>query len=482
MITTDDPTAQNRAHRKIIVFGLAMVMFLSAIEATIVATAMPTIVGDLGGMSLFGLVGSSYLLASTVMIPLYGRLADLRGRKKMMMVGITLFLLGSTVCAISHKFGILVIGRVIQGLGAGAIQPITLTLIGDLFTLEERGRIQGLMGAIWGSAGICGPLVGAFLVEHPGFFGWRSIFWFNIPFGVLAAFIISRNLREPLHRGEPPHIDWIGAALLISGSGALLIASGGVHTAVMGVLGLLLLAGLIVVEARVREPLLPLPLLTRRDIAIGCMSALLMGGCFMGIVNYLPLYIQTGLGHTPQEAGSSLTPLLVGWPIASTTTSFLLVRTGFRTPLLIGSVALATATLGLHLWTLHPIIWILWPVMFLMGVGLGLSTTSVIVAIQTSVRYNQRGLATALNMFSRSMGGAVGVGIAGMLLGIGINAHDNAGIPSADPETLTSILSNVFIALALVAACHVPLCFLYPPRSTRRGDADTDVIAPALME
>ena len=459
-----------------------MAMFLSAIEATIVATAMPTIVGDLGGMNLFGLVGSSYLLSSTVMIPLYGRLADLRGRKTMMLLGIFLFLLGSSICGAAHRLGILIVGRVIQGMGAGAIQPITITLIGDLFSLEERGRIQGLMGTIWGFAGVCGPLVGAFLVDHPDVFGWRSIFWLNLPFGLIAATIIGRNLREPVHAGKPPRIDWLGAVLLISGSGALLVASGGVYAVELAAVGFALLVMLVLVERRMEEPLLPLTLLTRRDVAIGSMSALLMGACFMGIVNYLPLYIQSGLGRTPVDGGSSLTPLLIGWPIAATTTSFLLVRTGFRTPLLIGSVAVAMATLGLHVWMLHPIKAILWPVMLLMGAGLGLTTTSVIIAVQTSVNYNQRGLATAFNMFSRSMGGAIGVGVAGMMLGIGINAHHSAGTPAVEPEALAEILSKVFITLSLLAVMHIPLCLLYPARSSRKAPGDEAVVAPALIE
>ncbi|MBI1290362.1 MFS transporter [bacterium] len=464
---TDAIAAENRSRRSVIVVGLMMAMFLSAIEATIVATAMPTIVGDLGGLKLYGLVGSSYLLAATVTIPIYGRLADLRGRKTMMLLGIGLFLLGSALCALAPRLGFLVIGRVVQGLGAGAIQPITMTLVGDLFALEERGRIQGLMGTLWGFAGIAGPLLGGTLVST---LGWRSIFWLNIPFGLMAAGVLWKYLREPAHTNKFRQLDWAGGALLVTGSGALLAASGGTYALPLAAAGTALLVALFFVERHASQPLLPLELLTRRDVAVGSLSALTIGVCFMGILNFLPLFIQSGLGRSASVAGSSLTPLLIGWPIAATAASTLMVRTGFRTPLLIGSFAVAIAAAALRFWMQHPVQWMLWPVMILMGAGFGLATSSVVIAVQTSVGYAQRGLATAFNMFSRSMGGAVGVGMAGVLVGVSVGGHGGATDVGADAESLVAALETVFLVFAGLALLHIPLCWFYPKSHTAHED------------
>ncbi|CAN5295262.1 MDR family MFS transporter [soil metagenome] len=480
--TTDLAVIQNRARRPLIVTGLIMAMFLSAIEATIVATAMPTVIKDLGGLSLYGLVGASYLLASTVTIPLYGRLADLRGRKVMMLRGIGLFLAGSTICAFAPRLGILVLGRVIQGLGAGAMQPITMTLIGDLFSLEERGRIQGLMGTVWGLAGVSGPLIGALLVRS---LGWRSIFWLNLPFGLFAAGIIAWSLREPARAVNAPRVDWSGAGLLIFGSGALLAATTGYRILPFTVVGVALITALIVAEQRIKDPLLPIELLTRRDVVIGSLSALLVGACFMGIINFLPLFLQTGLGLSPAIAGSSLSPLLVGWPIAATLSSTFIVRTGFRTPLVVGAFVIATAMIGLRIWMMTPVTIVIYPIMFVLGAGFGLTTSSVIIAVQTSVHYHQRGLATAFNMFSRSMGGAVGVGIAGLLVGVAFGSEGaSASAVAQAPHLLIHTLGNVFLVLAGLAVIHIPLCWAYPPTNAIAQQEAGDHLPPvaALME
>jgi EmrB/QacA subfamily drug resistance transporter len=470
--------AENLSRRGLIVVGLMMAMFLSAIEATIVATAMPSIINDLGGLRLYGLVGSSYLLAATVTIPIYGRLADLRGRKSMMLLGIGLFLLGSALCALAPRLGYLVIGRVVQGLGAGAIQPITMTLVGDLFALEERGRIQGMMGALWGFAGIAGPLLGGTLVAT---LGWRSIFWLNIPFGIMAAVVLWRNLKEPAQKGAASSLDWPGAALLVLGSGALLTASGGVAPLPLALVGVALLVALFFVERTSAKPLLPLELLTRRDVAIGSLSAAMVGICFMGILNFLPLFIQSGLGRSPALAGTALTPLLIGWPIAATASSALLVRTGFRLPLILGALAIALATAALRVWMHYPVQWVLWPVMLVMGAGLGLATSSVVIAVQTSVGYAQRGLATAFNMFSRSMGGAVGVGLAGLLVGVSVGGHGSATDTAGDPAALVASLETVFLVFAGLALLHVPLCWFYPKVHTSHEPAPTKPLAIAAV-
>ena len=463
---TTDSTDANLKNRPVIMAGLMICMFLAAIEGTVVATAMPSVVQDLGGLLYYGLVGSSYLLASTVTIPVYGRLADLRGRKIVLLFGIGLFLLGSMVCAFAHSLGLLITGRVLQGLGAGAIQPITITLVGDLYELKERGPAQALMGSVWAFAGITGPISGGFLVST---LGWRSIFWLNIPVGILAAGMVMWKLREPGRSATAAPIDWLGAGLLVAGSSLLLAATGSDYGFALAAAGAAILGWLVVHCRRNAAPILPFDLLLRRDVLIASLSGTIIGICFMSVLNYLPLYLQLCLGKSPAVAGSTLTPLLIGWPISATLTSSLLPRIGFRRPLIAGSLTIVVVMSALRWWMSHPDAMPLWPIMLLMGMGFGLCTVSMIIAVQTSVSYHQRGLATAFNMFSRSMGGALGVGLAGLIVGVSLGAQGHgAGAPShdVDPALLMTSLGRVFAGLVACAALHVPLCWMYPAVAT----------------
>ncbi len=395
-------------NRTLIVAALLLSMFMAAMEATVVATAMPTVIAELGGIRLYGWVGASYLLASTVTVPLYGKLADRRGRKPVLLAGIALFLAGSLASGLATSIEQLIAFRALQGLGAGAMQPIVLTIIGDLYTPAERGRVQGWFGAVWGFAGVSGPLVGGAIVAAVS---WRWVFLINIPFGIAAALVLGLAFREAPRPASTARLDLLGSAAILLASLALLLAASGVAPMPMAALGMALAVAFVLIERRASDPVLPIDLVTRRLIAVCTLASLLLGVAMMGVLNFLPLYVQGVLHGLPTEAGMVIAPMLVGWPIASAVTSRLLMRVGYRAPLVTGAL-LATVGLG----ALVPLIlerapmWTLGTSMLVFGLGMGLANTAIVIGVQASVGWEQRGVVTAATMFSRTMGGALGVG------------------------------------------------------------------------
>lgn len=415
-------------NRPLTVAALLLAMFMAAIEATVVGTAMPTVVSDLGGLSMYGWVGSVYLLASTVTVPVYGKLADLYGRKPVLLFGIAAFLAGSIACGFAPSITALVVARAVQGIGAGGMQPIALTVIGDLFTVAERGRIQGLFGAVWGISGIAGPLVGGVLVR----WSWRAVFLVNVPFGVAAALVLLIALHESRARAERVSIDWAGASALTLG--AVLVLLGVEGSPIAAVAGAAALIVFVLVERRARDPVLSLELVVRRPIAVGSIAGALLGGAMMATIMYVPLYVQAVMGRSPTQAGATIAPMLVGWPIASAISGRLLPRVGFRAPIWAGS-ALVAGSLLLFSAVLSPgvSVWTLRALMFSYGIGMGFANTALIVAVQSSVKWQQRGVATATTMFSRTLGGAIGVGALGAMLARRLGAE----LPS---ETVSALL------------------------------------------
>ena len=307
---------------------------MAALEATVVATAMPRVIGDLGGIEYYAWVANAYLVASSVSVPLYGKLADMYGRKPVLLLGIALFLVGSIACGAvpsgsAASMPMLIAFRALQGLGAGSMQPIAMTVVGDIFDLEQRSRVQGLFGAAWGFFGLVGPLLGGFMVDH---LSWRWVFLMNIPFGIAAVFLIVTYLHENVDRRERA-VDWAGAALLTLGVGALLVATDRprlVEKAVAAAIAIVLLGLFVVVERRAKEPVLPFELFSRPVLAVSSPVGAMIGGSMMGILTYVPLYVQAVLRGSPTDAGSAITPMVIGWPIASTIGGRLLPRVGFR--------------------------------------------------------------------------------------------------------------------------------------------------------
>lgn len=372
------------SNRPVVVAALLLSMFMAAMEATVVATAMPTVIAELGGIRLYGWVGASYLLASTVTVPLYGKLADRRGRKPILLLGITLFLIGSLASGLAGSIEQLIAFRAIQGLGAGAMQPIVLTIIGDLYTPAERGRVQGWFGALWGFAGISGPLVGGAIVAAAS---WRWIFLINLPFGLASAAVLVLAFREPRRERATAPLDLLGAVSILVASLSLLLAASGVAPLPMAALGAVLLVLFVGVERRAADPIFPIPLVTRRLIAVNTVGSLLLGAAMMGVLHFLPLHVQGVLFGMPTEAGLVIAPMLVGWPIASAITSRLLVRTGYRRPLWLGA---ALAALGLVVLVLlagarAPSVF-LGVSMFVFGFGMGLANTAILIGVQASDR------------------------------------------------------------------------------------------------
>jgi MFS family permease len=484
------------ARRGVVTAALLLSMFLAAMEATIVATALPTIVARLGGLALYGWAGAAYLLASTVMMPLYGRLADLHGRRPLLLGGIGLFLVGCVLAGFAWSMEWLIVARLVQGLGAGAIQPITLTVVGDIYRLEERGRIQGLLGLVWGVAGVVGPVLGGVIV---GTIGWRWVFWINVPFGLTAAAMLWWGFAE--HRPAAPRaaIDWGGAALLTACAGALLLGAGG--TATLWMLPAAVALGMVFVgtQRRARDPLLPLGLLARRDIAVSAVCSLFMGGVTMSVINYMPLYIQGVRGGGPAQAGLAVTPMLVGWPIAATLTARFILRTGFRPPVLVGS---ALAMLALMVtacaaqWNLS--VSLIAAAMVLLGAGLGLTTTAVILGLQSAVSWSQRGVATSTNMFARSVGATLGVAMLGAFLAWGLAGRMPADrvaallahevMPGAgaglDPEAVVALAATMkplFWIIAGFGFCNWAIALLLPRDHARPELLSTTTIARARV-
>lgn len=402
--------------RPLTVAAILLTMFLSAMEATVVSTAMPTVIAELSGIELYGWVGAIYMLATTVTIPIWGKLSDVLGRKPVLLAGLFVFLAGSMGSGVSRSMAMLIVMRAVQGAGAGALQPVALTIIGDLFTIEERGRIQGLFGAVWGIAGMVGPLVGGLIV---GAVSWRWVFFLNLPFGLLSGALLLAFYRENRKgdRGALSRIDLPGALLLSGGVLSLLLGVGGRAWQVTLPLSLALLGGFLFVERRAADPLLPLPLLMRPLIGIASLLGALMGCVMMGALMYLPLYVQAVLHGSPTAAGTSVAPMLVGWPLASALSGRLLgKRVGYRPLVRAGALMIAASTMML----VPALAWgpgALRAVSFFLGVGMGLANTVLIISVQESVAHGERGVATATTMFSRTIGGAIAVGALGALLG-----------------------------------------------------------------
>jgi EmrB/QacA subfamily drug resistance transporter len=411
--------------------------FLSAMEATIVATAMPTIVRELGGLSLYGWVGAAYLLAATVTVPLYGKLSDLYGRKPVMLFGLVAFLLGSVWCGATQSIGMLIAARALQGVGAGAIQPVSMTIVGDLFSLEERAKAQGAFGAVWGVAGVLGPLLGALMVSTVG---WRWVFWVNVPVGIGAAALLWRSYFDTQERPQTkPKIDVAGAALLGISAVCILVGAGK-HTLAEA---LPLLLGAIVclflfyaVERRAPEPVVPLGLVREPSVWSALLSTVLLGAAMAGAVNYLPLYVQGVLGHGPAAAGAAITPMLVGWPVAAVITGKQLRRVGVRGPVVLGS-ALAFVGVALLSWNAgraQPSFPLIYVAMLVFGAGMGVTSTALLISLQTNAGYKARGVVTALSMFSRALGQALGTGGLGAVLVTGL-------AKKLDPRRVAALLN-----------------------------------------
>lgn len=489
----DAPLIADARRRRWILLAAVVMIFMTGVEGTVIATALPTIVSHLGGFAEFSWVFSAYYLAQGVTIPIYGRLADLFGRKRVLLFGLSVFLAGTTLCGFAPSMGLLVIFRFIQGTGAGAVQPINQTLIGDLYPPVMRAKLAGFFSSIWGMAAILGPMLGAFVIAH---IGWYWVFWVTVPIGVTAFVTLLLALHERIE-SRPHSIDYAGAAALSLGIGALMygVIDGG-QLGLLWFLALLALAGgifgfFIARERAVAEPILPLDLLARPVIVnanIGCFG---VGCVVMASATFLPAYIQGVMGDSPMVAGYALATGSVTWIAGSWMGGQIMLRWSYRTATMIGGIFLTGGIAMLV--TLDPARGALWAACgtALVGTGMGLTQNTYTVATQSCVDWSQRGIATSLIAFNRMLGQTIGTAIYGGVVNLTVGAlvggdavtqimnpalrHSlNAATFGPAMVAIADAIRNVYLTAALfvlviIAAGVLLPKYVSPIRPTRAG-------------
>ncbi|PSL27698.1 EmrB/QacA subfamily drug resistance transporter [Planomicrobium soli] len=480
-----------KTNRPLVLASVMLAMFVGAVEATIVSTAMPSISADLGGFSKYSWVFSAYLLMSTVTVLLYGKLSDIFGRKPIFAVGILLFLIGSLVCGFATSIEELIFYRFIQGLGAGAVLPIATTIVGDIYSAEERAKVQGYLSSVWGISAVTGPAIGGMLVAT---IGWQYVFWVNIPLGILALLGVMLFLVEP-PKQQKPSIDYAGAILLTVSLTCFLywLVEGGVGFDWLSYETLLLLSGTVIsgiifvrVERAAKDPMMPFDIWKNNAILYANLVSLATGIIVIGVTSYLPTYV-TGVMEQPATiAGFTLTAMSIGWPVAAFFSGRLLIKIGYFRTTLAGCVFLVIGTMLFVF--MRPEFGPFWAAIssFFVGVGMGLTSTAFIVSIQAAVAYEQRGSATASFMFMRNLGSTMGVALLGSILNTSLLAYfkergedmsvnaingllTEKGRASLSLETLSFLqkglsmsLQNVYGVTALFAAISFLLIFGLP--------------------
>ncbi|MDQ1611593.1 MAG: hypothetical protein QOG00_1524 [Pyrinomonadaceae bacterium] len=461
------PTLSMSARRRwAVTAGVMTGMFLAALEATVVGTAMPTVIATLGGLNHYSWVFSAYLITSTVTVPVWGKLSDLYGRRLFYQIGIAIFLLGSVLSGTSGSMTQLIVFRAIQGLGAGALVPLGMTIIGDIFTVAERARMQAYFSGVWGFASVIGPILGGFITDQ---WSWPWVFYINLPVGLAAALIIGLALKEPA-RTERPSIDYTGAALLMAAITMLMLAlveGGASISTLLATRNLALVAGAAVlflcfvwVERRAADPLIPFQLFRNRVVTVSVVAGFLAGVGMFGAISFVPLFAQGALGATATQAGSLLTPLLLSWVGMSIIGGRLLLRVGFRPTCITGFALMTFGFILLAMYQRETTRLWLYLDLILIGAGLGLTMLTLLIAVQQSVARAQLGIATSLNQFSRSIGGAVGVAVMGAVLSAGLTARlgevARSGQGALTVERATELAANPNALIDPAARASLP--------------------------
>jgi EmrB/QacA subfamily drug resistance transporter len=494
------PVAQRRQSVWVVFIGLMLVLLMAALDSTIVATALPTIVGDLGGLDHISWVVTAYLLAQTAVTPLYGKLGDLYGRKIVLQVGLVVFLIGSALCGAAQSLTELIVFRALQGLGGGGLIVSTMAAIGDVVPPRERGRYQGLFGAVFGLASVIGPLLGGFLTTN---LTWRWIFYVNLPVGVLAFVVLMATF--PSRTDHVRHqVDYLGAGLLAAALSAIVLLStlggttykwGSPATILLAIAAVVLVVLFALTERRVPEPVLPLRLFANRVFSVTSAMGLVVGFALFGSVTYLPLFLQVVNGASPTSSGLQILPLIGGLLITSIASGQLISRTGKYKAFPIAGTAIMVVGLSL-LSTMDAQTSRLEAsaFMFILGLGLGLVMQVLVLAVQNSVGYEDLGVATSGATLFRSIGGAVGTSILGSIfasrlaaeltsrLPRGTTAGARAAAAHANPAALaklpaplhaayihafTNALNTVFAVAAAVAGFSFLLSWVLEQRPLR---------------
>ena len=530
-------TAITPQDRRLTLIAVLVVFLLSALDQTIVSTAMPRIVSELKGLELYSWVTTAYLLSSTVMVPIWGKLGDIYGRKVILLTGIGIFVFGSWLCGLSGEFGDLpvlgsgmtqlIVFRAIQGIGGGALFTSAFAVIADLFPPRERAKFSGLFGGVFGLASVVGPVIGGFFTEHGSVdigglhvAGWRWVFYLNLPLSLLAMFMIAFKAPQLGHR-RPGRIDWAGAALIVATFVPLLLAlSWGGHTypwaspVIIGLLvgSLAMLALLLWVETQVINPVVPLQMFKIRTFWTANLASFIISMSFLGVVTYLPLYLQLGLGAAATQSGIAMLPLMGGLILASTVCGQLVTRTGRYKPFMLGGGAMLL--IGVFLLTRldenATVLSVSWRV-FIVGLGLGPAQSLFSLAIQNAVPASQLGVSTSASQFFRQIGSTIGVALFGALMTARLATHmatahgggsvslsqlqgamlqgaaEGAGAKAMAVEpwakaAFTAAMTDVFLVSLVVIAVGIFAVSLIPALPLRRHSAPEPVAQPGEGE
>lgn len=452
------------ARRSFVIAAVLAVLAMTSIEATIVSTAMPYIAGRLGGLHLYSWVFSSYLLTQTASTLVFGKLADLYGRRAVLLVGIGIFLVGSILCGFAWSMLSLVVFRLVQGLGAGAVLPVSITVVGDLYPMQERGRVQAWISTVWGVSSIIGPIVGALIVQQ---FSWAWIFWINLPIGLAAAAGFFLFLKESSIEKERS-VDSLGAILLAAMVAALMMAINGPGVdsyAIMGAMIVSIIAfGLLLLqERRAPDPIIAFELWLDRAVAATNMVTLFCSMAVIGLTTFLPIYAQKVMGQTPLIAGFMLTAMLFGWPIASIVAARNFMSFGLKPIIVAGTALLTLGSLAFLILapTSSPALAGLGSLV--MGFGMGLVSTAGQVLIQNHVGWDKRGAATASNIFSRNLGNTLGAAVLGAVLNASSEYGKNGPLKDMhDFNRNRDFVMNAISAPANLAdGLHATFCGLF---------------------
>jgi EmrB/QacA subfamily drug resistance transporter len=489
------PGAQPLPHRRLILAftGLATVLLLAALDSTIVATALPTIVGELGGLERLAWVVTAYILAQTIVTPLFGKLGDLYGRRKVLQAAILIFLAGSVLCGLAQSLIQLIAFRFVQGLGAGGLMVTTQATVGDLVSPRERGKYMGIFGAVFGLASIAGPLLGGFFTTH---LTWRWIFFINVPLGAVAMAVLVATLPTGVARVRHA-IDYLGAGLLAALLAGVVLGSDigattgrwtSVPVVALVAVAVAALIGFLVNEPRAKEPVMPLRLFRDETFAITSVIGFVMGFAMFGSITYVPVFSQVVQGASPTRSGLLLVPMMLGLVTASVVSGQIISRTGRYK--MIPVVGTGLSTLGLAILSQAEVATpegVLVAAMVLLGAGMGLVMQVLVIAVQNTVAHADLGVATSSSMLCRMIGGSIGTASLGAIFASRVMSGlaalpAMAGAASLSPETLAHLpaatrllyarafagaIDRVFLVAAVVSLVSFVLCWFMPAKPLR---------------